>query len=221
MTGACARRAAGLGTTARCATCWRGRDDPAVSPSSGAQAAPEGSRLIGSLYLLARLLVHQRTGAFDCAIMNFHTGTATAIRGSISAERLENGDRAWTWIASARLSRSASMSAAAAMSWWIPSLSGRRARWKLGQLLAKEERSGGPGRGKKKLSILTSFVAKLKAWGLEKPTAMFAQRIGTLPAADLDAELARARSARFLSMPSRADAERTAQNAVSENGWRC
>jgi hypothetical protein len=30
MVGACALRAAGLGTTVRCAICWRGRTDPSA-----------------------------------------------------------------------------------------------------------------------------------------------------------------------------------------------
>jgi hypothetical protein len=38
------------------------------------------------------------------------------------------------------------------------------------------------------LSDSTNFGAKLKAWALDKSTAMFAQRIGTLPAKDLDAK---------------------------------
>jgi hypothetical protein len=38
-----------------------------------------------------------------------------------------------------------------------------------------------------------SFLIRLKGWGIGKDTAVEAQRIGTLPAEDLDAELARAR----------------------------
>jgi hypothetical protein len=68
-----------------------------------------------------------------------------------------------------------------------------RARWKLGKLLAKEERASGPGRGKKISNNEKSFLVRLKNWALDKSTAMLAQRIGTLPAEDLDAELERAR----------------------------
>jgi len=68
-----------------------------------------------------------------------------------------------------------------------------RARWKLGQLLAKEERAKRGPKGKVILTGLKNLAEKLKGWGLTPPTAMFAQRIGTLPPEDLDAELARAR----------------------------
>jgi len=62
------------------------------------------------------------------------------------------------------------------------------ARWKLGQALAGMERGKGPGRGKreKKLSGFTSFLSDL---GLTKPTAMAAQRIGTLPERELEKAL--------------------------------
>jgi hypothetical protein len=65
-----------------------------------------------------------------------------------------------------------------------------RARWKLGRLLAKIERPGfGPGRGKKKaLSPLGLLMEKA---GLEWPTVVEAERIGTMPDAELEKELAR------------------------------
>jgi|GEM_PF-1282477 len=63
------------------------------------------------------------------------------------------------------------------------------ARWKLGQALAKVERThvAGPGRGRSEaktaLSSLTLFLENL---GLTKPTALDAQRIGTLPKLELE-----------------------------------
>lgn len=61
-----------------------------------------------------------------------------------------------------------------------------RARWRLGQLLSEIERSAGPGRGKKIGSPSQSFTGQLKNWNLESRIATLAQRIGTLPEADLE-----------------------------------
>jgi hypothetical protein len=69
-----------------------------------------------------------------------------------------------------------------------------QARWKLGRPLAGMERKrvAGPGRGKVGGKTIPhdekSFLAYLKEVGLDKGTAVRAQRIGTLP----DAELAKA-----------------------------
>jgi hypothetical protein len=68
-------------------------------------------------------------------------------------------------------------------------------RWRLGQLLAKIERGHGPGPGKKVASHLPSFFkAYIKKIGLTSTTATAAQRIGTLPAADLEKAFAEARA---------------------------
>jgi N6-adenosine-specific RNA methylase IME4 len=67
-----------------------------------------------------------------------------------------------------------------------------RARWKLGQLLAEIERGHGPGRGKKMLSSLTSFRDYLRQIKLTPPTALEAQRIGTLPEPELERAFAAA-----------------------------
>lgn len=62
------------------------------------------------------------------------------------------------------------------------------ARWKLGRALDKIERdTHGPGRGKKALSGLTGFLDQL---GMTKPTALAAQRIGTLPEKELKSAFA-------------------------------
>jgi hypothetical protein len=58
-----------------------------------------------------------------------------------------------------------------------------RARWKLGGALAQVERAP-VGRGKKALTGLTNLLGRL---GLSKPTAMEAQRIGTMPDEELSA----------------------------------
>jgi hypothetical protein len=56
-----------------------------------------------------------------------------------------------------------------------------RARWRLGQLLAAIERAPGPGRGKKMLTVSTSFRALLAKLELDSAVALHAQRIGALP----------------------------------------
>ena len=57
------------------------------------------------------------------------------------------------------------------------------ARWFLGKALAQVEREPGPGRGiKKKSSGFTSFLTEV---GLTMPTAIGAQRLATLPEAEL------------------------------------
>jgi N6-adenosine-specific RNA methylase IME4 len=61
-----------------------------------------------------------------------------------------------------------------------------RARWKLGKALAKQERGAGPGRGKGVNPVNTFFRGLLKRLGITPPVAMQAQRLGTLPAADLN-----------------------------------
>lgn len=66
-----------------------------------------------------------------------------------------------------------------------------RARWKLGRLLAEVERATHPGKGKVALTSLTSLLAELD---LTPPTALAAQRIGTLPEAELEKALAEARA---------------------------
>jgi hypothetical protein len=58
-----------------------------------------------------------------------------------------------------------------------------RARWKLGQLLAEIDRATHPGKGKVMLSGLTSLLKRL---GLTRPTALAAERIGSLPDEELD-----------------------------------
>jgi hypothetical protein len=70
-----------------------------------------------------------------------------------------------------------------------------RARWKLGQLLAIFERGTGPGRGKKVSHDAKSFMAYIKKVGLDKDTAVRAQRIGALPPKELDGAFAAARKA--------------------------
>jgi N6-adenosine-specific RNA methylase IME4 len=65
-----------------------------------------------------------------------------------------------------------------------------RARWKLGHLLAKVERAKHPGKGKLASAGLTSLLAQV---ALDKQTALEAQRIGALPAAELDQALERYR----------------------------
>jgi N6-adenosine-specific RNA methylase IME4 len=60
-----------------------------------------------------------------------------------------------------------------------------RARWKLGQLLSKLERGSGPGRGKKIPGPRQSFLEVLKRLALGKTCAQEAQRIGSLPEAEL------------------------------------
>jgi hypothetical protein len=67
------------------------------------------------------------------------------------------------------------------------------ARWKLGRVLAKIERKGGPGRGKKMSHDATSFRALLTEWGIDKDGAVRAQRIGALPDKERDAAFKEAR----------------------------
>jgi hypothetical protein len=61
-----------------------------------------------------------------------------------------------------------------------------RARWKLGQLLSKVERSAGPGRGKKIPGLSESFLEFLKRLKLGWDTAQEAQRVGAMPEAELE-----------------------------------
>ena len=61
-----------------------------------------------------------------------------------------------------------------------------RARHKLGLLLAKVERGAGPGRGKKEGGPRPSFSDYIKKMDLAETSAKEAQRIGTLPAADME-----------------------------------
>jgi N6-adenosine-specific RNA methylase IME4 len=61
-----------------------------------------------------------------------------------------------------------------------------RARWRLGQLLAKVERAKAPGKGKMASASLTSLLGHLR---LDKQTAVDAQRIGTLPANEFEKAL--------------------------------
>ncbi len=68
-----------------------------------------------------------------------------------------------------------------------------RARWKLGQLLAKMERGTGPGRGKKKGGVRPSFMDYIKKIGLANTAAKEAQRISTLPPNELEKAFAEAR----------------------------
>lgn len=72
------------------------------------------------------------------------------------------------------------------------------ARWRLGQLLDKVERKGGPGRGKKNADDRPSFKAQLKQWSLDRHIAEAAQRISTLPTSDLEKALAWARQCDIL-----------------------
>jgi hypothetical protein len=68
-----------------------------------------------------------------------------------------------------------------------------RARWKLGRLLAAVARTAGPGRGKKiagTLQSFTDFVRDKLKWNTTMATE--AQRIGTLPQAELEKHLAEA-----------------------------
>jgi hypothetical protein len=51
----------------------------------------------------------------------------------------------------------------------------------LGQLLAEVERGAGPGRGKKVSAELTSFRQFIEQLGLDRQTALEAQRIGKMP----------------------------------------
>jgi hypothetical protein len=46
-----------------------------------------------------------------------------------------------------------------------------RARWKLGLLLAKEERGKAPGKGKMISSVGKSFLLRIQGWGLGKNVA--------------------------------------------------
>jgi N6-adenosine-specific RNA methylase IME4 len=62
-----------------------------------------------------------------------------------------------------------------------------RARWRLGRVLMEVERASHPGKGKVASSSLTSL---LRALELTKQTAQAAQRIGSLPDAELDKALA-------------------------------
>jgi hypothetical protein len=64
-----------------------------------------------------------------------------------------------------------------------------RARWKLGQLLARVERGSGPGRGKVGADR-PSFIAYLEELKLKGTVAKEAQRIGALPAPEFDKALA-------------------------------
>jgi hypothetical protein len=59
-----------------------------------------------------------------------------------------------------------------------------RARWKLGRLLAAVYRAPGPGRGKMSQAV-TSFRSMLGKLGLDRMTAVRAQRIGALPEPEL------------------------------------
>ncbi|WP_246175653.1 MT-A70 family methyltransferase [Bradyrhizobium paxllaeri] len=61
-------------------------------------------------------------------------------------------------------------------------------------MLAEVERGTGPGRGKKVSGLSTSFRAFLKKIGLQKDTALEAQRIGTLPDPELIKAFERARA---------------------------
>ena len=61
-----------------------------------------------------------------------------------------------------------------------------RARWKLGKALAKQLRGAGPGRGKDVHPSNTFFRGLLKRLGILPSTAMLCQRLGTLPAAELN-----------------------------------
>jgi N6-adenosine-specific RNA methylase IME4 len=74
-----------------------------------------------------------------------------------------------------------------------------RARWKLGQLLAKIERNHGPGRGKKISRTEKSFMTYISDLGLDKSRALEAQRIGHLPEKELEKALAAAHKADRLS----------------------
>jgi N6-adenosine-specific RNA methylase IME4 len=68
-----------------------------------------------------------------------------------------------------------------------------RARWKLGRVLAAVERaSTGPAGDRVRLSGLTQLLQSL---GLTKPTALAAQRIGTMPDEELAKAFAEAREA--------------------------
>jgi hypothetical protein len=60
------------------------------------------------------------------------------------------------------------------------------ARWRLGEALAPMERSGGPGRGKKDVSGLTSFRALLTEIRVDPDSAMNAQRVACLPFPELE-----------------------------------
>lgn len=68
-----------------------------------------------------------------------------------------------------------------------------RARWKLGQLLAKEMKVAGPGRGKKDSIDLNAFKYLIQRLKLTHQTANVAQQIGALPEAELLASFAETR----------------------------
>lgn len=55
------------------------------------------------------------------------------------------------------------------------------ARWRLGEALAPMERGAGPGRGKKDVSMETSFRALLKEIRVARKAALQAQRVACLP----------------------------------------
>jgi N6-adenosine-specific RNA methylase IME4 len=66
------------------------------------------------------------------------------------------------------------------------------ARWFLGKALAQIERGTGPGRGKKISGSEKSFLAVIREAGLDKNRAVDAQRLATLPEAELERAFAAA-----------------------------
>ncbi len=78
-----------------------------------------------------------------------------------------------------------------------------RARWKLGRLLAKAERTHPGPRGKTDKSAgLTQLLVRLE---LDRQTALEAQRIGTLPPAELEKALSFYRASIYYATFSPAD----------------
>lgn len=69
------------------------------------------------------------------------------------------------------------------------------ARWRLGEALAPMDRSGGPGRGKKGVSVETSFRALLDQLSVAAKAALQAQRVACLPFKELEKFCASARKA--------------------------